>query len=219
MSQELPQSQVWALIRFRGDDLLGPIKATAAIHTYHCGEQIYGTDDIRNDWYRVVIGAARNCLLLPDGRRRIVDFFLAGDFFGLGAENGLHLTVEAASDGAVVVRYPRRQVEALADSNPLIGRGVREVALQAVSRSHSRMLILGRVTAIEKVMSFLAEMAQRSSGPDAMIDLQVSRYDIADYLALSVETVCRALTQLQYRHRIAMHGKRRIKIIRNLQLR
>jgi CRP/FNR family nitrogen fixation transcriptional regulator len=43
--------------------------------------------------------------------------------------------------------------------------------------------------------------------------LPVSRYDIADYLAVSVETVCRALTDLRQRGVIRLAGKRTIKIL------
>ncbi|HEX4157368.1 MAG TPA: helix-turn-helix domain-containing protein [Rhizomicrobium sp.] len=206
-----PQSHEY--IRSSDGDALHAMEPLATTRTCRCGQQIFGADDVRQDWYRVVSGAARNYLLLADGRRRIVDFFLAGDYFGFGSRNANHLTVEAAREGTVIACYPRRQVEALADSSPALGRGIREVAVEAVSRSHARMFILGRVTAVEKVMAFLAEMAVRSSELDhTVVVLQMSRYDIADYLALSVETVCRALTELQHRGAIALQAKRRIQI-------
>jgi CRP/FNR family transcriptional regulator, nitrogen fixation regulation protein len=43
--------------------------------------------------------------------------------------------------------------------------------------------------------------------------LPVSRYDIADYLAVSVETVCRSLTDLRHRGVITLVGKRTVKIL------
>jgi DNA-binding transcriptional MocR family regulator len=45
------------------------------------------------------------------------------------------------------------------------------------------------------------------------VDLPMSRYDIADYLALSVETVSRAMTDLQQRGAIALAGTRRVTIV------
>ena len=45
------------------------------------------------------------------------------------------------------------------------------------------------------------------------MELPVSRYDIADYLAVSVETVCRAITDLQHRGVIALADKRTVKIL------
>ena len=38
-------------------------------------------------WYCVISGAARKYALLSDGRRRIIDFLLPGDFFGFRARH------------------------------------------------------------------------------------------------------------------------------------
>jgi CRP/FNR family nitrogen fixation transcriptional regulator len=41
----------------------------------------------------------------------------------------------------------------------------------------------------------------------------MSRYDIADYLAISVETVSRALTKLRHRGAIKLLGTRIVRIV------
>jgi CRP/FNR family nitrogen fixation transcriptional regulator len=53
----------------------------------------------------------------------------------------------------------------------------------------------------------------RTSEVKGQVELPVSRYDIADYLAVSVETVCRSITDLQQRGVITLAGKRTIKIL------
>jgi CRP/FNR family transcriptional regulator, nitrogen fixation regulation protein len=45
------------------------------------------------------------------------------------------------------------------------------------------------------------------------VELPVTRYDIAEYLAVSVETVCRAITDLQHRGVITLAGTRTVKIL------
>ncbi|WP_074827860.1 MULTISPECIES: helix-turn-helix domain-containing protein [Bradyrhizobium] len=45
------------------------------------------------------------------------------------------------------------------------------------------------------------------------MELPVTCYDIAEYLAGSVETVCRAITDLQHRGIITLAGKRTVKIL------
>jgi CRP/FNR family nitrogen fixation transcriptional regulator len=76
------------------------------------------------------------------------------------------------------------------------------------------MLTLGRMTALEKVGSFLLEMAERSSKEtEGAVVLPMSRYDIADYLALAVETVSRALTDFKHRGAITFVGVHRVKIL------
>jgi CRP/FNR family transcriptional regulator, nitrogen fixation regulation protein len=83
-----------------------------------------------------------------------------------------------------------------------------------VSRLQGQLLILGRTTATEKVGSFLLKMSERLSGHySEKVVLPMSRYEIADYLAISVETVCRAMTNLSHRGVITFSGKRRVQIV------
>ncbi|HEX9464090.1 MAG TPA: helix-turn-helix domain-containing protein [Alphaproteobacteria bacterium] len=177
------------------------------------GDQIYGREDPVDCWYRIVSGMARKSTIFPDGRRRIVDFLLPDDFFGFSAREQRYFDVEAVSDGTVVAAYSRRAVEELAETEPEVGRLLRNLAFESISRLQARILILGRVTAVRKVGAFLLEMAARSSRPDLPLVLTMSRYDIADYLALSVETVSRAITHLQGRGCIALLGKHEIKLL------
>jgi CRP/FNR family nitrogen fixation transcriptional regulator len=74
-------------------------------------------------------------------------------------------------------------------------------------------LILGGVTALEKVGSFFLSLDRRGSDRRGQVELTVTRYDIAEYLAISVETVCRAITDLQQRGVITLAGKRTIIIL------
>jgi CRP-like cAMP-binding protein len=57
-------------------------------------------------------------------------------------------------------------------------------------------MILGGVTAVEKVGSFLLALDGRASN-EGSVELPVTRYVVAEYLAVSVETVCRAIADLQ----------------------
>ena len=99
-------------------------------------------------------------------------------------------------------------------SNPETARELRQVAFETITRLQAQLLTLGRITAIEKVGSFLLDMARRSApGRRNSVALPVSRYDIADYLAVSVETVSRSLTDLKQRGVIKFSGTRTLKIV------
>jgi len=56
--------------------------------------------------------------------------------------------------------------------------------------------MLGHKNAREKLAAFLLEMSDRIAPGEADFRLPMSRYDIADYLCLSPETVCRNFTQM-----------------------
>jgi CRP/FNR family nitrogen fixation transcriptional regulator len=113
----------------------------------------------------------------------------------------------------VLASYPGQRVEALAQRDVEFARELRDVALQSLSRTQAQLLIIGGVTALEKVSSFLLSLDCRASNGRGQVVLPFSRYDIAEYLAVSVETVCRSFTNLQQRGAITLAGKRTVKIL------
>ena len=165
-------------------------------------------------WYRVLAGAAEKCAVLSDGRRQIVDLALPGDFFAFSASMDGQYFIEAIADDTLLACYPRARVEMVAGANPEVARALHEVALAAVARAERQILILGQMTAAEKVVAFLLSMVERLSGDGKdEVTLPVSRYEIADYLAISAETVSRSLTELRRRGAISIKGTRKIRIL------
>jgi CRP/FNR family nitrogen fixation transcriptional regulator len=175
--------------------------------------------------YRMAAGAARRCALSADGRRRIVDLLFPGDFFGFDGEARVGATIEALVDGSVALRYPRREIEALADADPQAARAIREIAFAAIARLETQISLLGRVNAVEKVGAFLLalEERQRSAGQprchSARVTLPVSRCDIGDFLALAPETVSRSLAALERRGAIRLPAPRDVDIVDRAALR
>lgn len=173
---------------------------------YHCAEQTQYL-------FRVVTGAARKCSLTADGRRQIVDFLLPGDVSGFCARDAHDFSTEVISSGTMIARYPRRGMEDLAESDPQVSRWIREMAFNSISRLQVRTLILGHTSALARMSAFLLEWSDRCAEPSAAaINLPMSRYDIADYLAMAVETVSRAITSLRSRRVIAFRSTRRFSI-------
>jgi CRP/FNR family nitrogen fixation transcriptional regulator len=199
--------------RIPGDRALGELERLAILARYGIGESIYRFNDPIEHWFRIVAGAARKSTLTGDGRRHIVDFILPGDLFGFDAAEGRQFCVETIVPGTLIARYPRRSAERLADADPQIARIVREAAFEAIARLQRRMVTLGRTSALEKVSAFLLEMADRyPTAANQTVLLPMSRYDIADYLAMAVETVSRTLTELRARHTIALGAARQVRI-------
>jgi CRP-like cAMP-binding protein len=57
----------------------------------------------------------------------------------------------------------------------------------------------------ERIVSFLLHIAERSDAEEGLaFDLPMSRQDIADYLGLTIETVCRMLSELKRERVIAI---------------
>jgi CRP/FNR family nitrogen fixation transcriptional regulator len=81
-----------------------------------------------------------------------------------------------------------------------------------ITRMHSHALMLIK-TAHERVGSFLLDMAERISVDD-LIELPMSRQDIADYLGITIETVSRTFTSLESTATIWLPSSRAV-VLRN----
>jgi CRP-like cAMP-binding protein len=158
--------------------------------------QIYNQGDPADYCYKILSGCARTVYLTEDGRRQLDEFLMVGDLLGFDAFGTHDFAAEAVSN-VVLRRYPRRTVDKLADSNIVLMRRLRDMGSMGLQRAHSRML-LGRKTATERIASFLLEMAERLPGSHPhVLQLPMTRVDIADHLCLTIETVCRVLAHLR----------------------
>jgi CRP/FNR family transcriptional regulator, nitrogen fixation regulation protein len=194
--------------------LLQSLDSLAVILPFRRGQEVCRQGQSADYWFYVVSGAARRCAIRPDGRRQIVDLLLPGNFFGFTVFDHHDYTVEAVAKDTVLAAYPRRRVEMVTDSDPTLARELRQVIIEALARLQAQLLIIGRITAPEKVGSFILELAERLSPAGAdRVALPISRYDIAECLAVSVETVSRSLTDLRQRGLIEMSGTRTVRIV------
>ena len=160
-------------------------------------DEIHPEGEASQYTYRVVTGCVRSARLTEDGRRQVGEFYLPGDMVGLDDLECRDYAIEAVTD-AELRRYPRRMMEALADSHSALSRRLRDVAFSRLRAAHGRMMLLGRGSAPERVAFFLLEMESRLGhrGPD-MMELPMGRADMADHLGLTVETICRVLTGMK----------------------
>jgi CRP/FNR family transcriptional regulator, nitrogen fixation regulation protein len=167
--------------------------------------EIHGQGDQAAWCYRVISGCIRVVNLMEDGRRQISEFLMAGDTLGFDALETYDFAAEAVSD-VVVRRYPRRMVDALAERNITLARRLRDVTSTSLRVAHARLVLLGRKTASERIATFLIEMFDRLPQARAnVVDLPMSRTDMADHLGLTIETVCRVLAHLRREGTIAIN--------------
>lgn len=173
---------------------------------------------VAGSYYKVMSGAVRLYKLLPDGRRHIADFFVAGDVFGLTSRATYDFTAEAITD-ATVVGY-RWQVHDPID--PGVGRSLLATVCAGLAAAQEQALVLGRMSAAERLSTFLLRMAERTGHRDEtapVVDLFMSRTDIADHLGLTTETVSRTFTEFKRRRLIALEGTTHVALLQLQALR
>lgn len=173
--------------------------------------EIYAEGSQSKHWYQVEAGVVRSVILFADGQRHIANFNFAGDYFGLEFGNRRKFSAEAVTD-CVLYRYPRRTIEQLISELPQVARQLWNLSLKDLAQAQSRATVLGRMNATMRVASFLLELSERQ-GSATLLDLPMSRTDIADYLGLTIETTCRVLTRLAEVRLIGIPDPHHIQII------
>ncbi|WP_435530236.1 helix-turn-helix domain-containing protein [Phyllobacterium ifriqiyense] len=165
------------------------------ISFYAPGTEIYAQGEKAGTIYQVEFGAVRVFRLLADGRRQISAFYLAGEIFGLEADENHHFYAEAIT-GTNLRLFPRWKLND-------ISQEMFSLTLRSLTRAQEHLLVLGRQTAAERVAAFLLDMADRQGGLE-QVDMPMSRMDIGDYLGLTIETVSRVFSRLKDKGIIAL---------------
>ena len=186
-------------------DLLEQFGTTISVQR---DREIHGQGDQADCCYRILSGCVRMVKLMEDGRRQIGEFLMAGDLLGFDALGTYDFAAEAVSD-VVLRRYPRRMVDALAESNVALTRRLRDMTVG----QPAHWLMRG--------WCCWAARPRRSGSPPScwrwrsgcrnahahVLDLPMSRTDIADHLGLTIETVCRVLAHLRREGTIAIEPR------------
>ena len=180
--------------------------------SYARNEEIFGEGEPAEYLYKVVSGWVRSCKILDDGRRQVTGFHMVGEVFGLEPDEAHHFSAEAVNDTVILV-VKRSAIIGLAARDPDICRQLWAMTARELQRVQDHMLVLGCMSAKQRVAAFLLQMALRGSGGDE-IELPMSRQDIADYLGMTIETVSRTMTQLEKDTAIDLASSRRI-VLRN----
>jgi CRP/FNR family nitrogen fixation transcriptional regulator len=170
--------------------------------------EIYGEEEPAEYFYQVIRGAVRTYKVLNDGRRQIGAFHLPGDIFGLEAGEVHAFSAEAIANSVVRVAK-RSSIVSMAARDSKLAADIFARTAGSLRQAQEHMLLLGRKNAEERVATFLLDMGRRESAAD-IIELPMSRQDMADYLGLTIETVSRTLTHLESKAVIDLPSSRRI---------
>ena len=180
------------------------------------GQSLFHEGDPANRVFTLTNGALKLYKLLPDGRRQVTGFMFPGDFLGISVDDEHAFTVEALTDSRLCW-FPRQRFGGFAESHPQLERELYRLAAHELAAAQTQMVLLGRKTAEERLASFfitLLARAEKSTGEGVrLIDLPMSRIDIADYLGLTKETVSRILATLKSKRVIRLAALDRVEVL------
>lgn len=176
--------------------------------TLRAKEYVFRAGQPRQSLFLVHAGFFKTSLASADGREKITGFRMRGDLLGLDSlGTGSYACDAIALDIGEVWELPYSD---LCGSLPEFEQRVTSFLAAEIRRDWNLMLALATLSADQRVVSFLLDMATRLGtlgfSRQHMI-LRMTRADLGSFLALKLETVTRALSRLQDKGLIAVKGR------------
>jgi CRP/FNR family transcriptional regulator len=181
---------------------------------FDIGSAVFWEGDAAKDVFEVVSGVLRIFKILGDGRRVITGFIYPGDLLGVSLRDRYLYTAEAVTP-VKVRRFARRRFDEEIARCPELRPQLFARLCDEMAAAQNQMVLLARKTAEERVCSFLLLVARRMQvdGDSApLIDIPMTRLDMADYLGLTIETVSRSMTKLTNAGVITPSGRHSVSI-------
>jgi CRP/FNR family transcriptional regulator len=175
------------------------------------GDALYRANDAFKSIYAVRVGSFKTVVMHRDGREQITGFQIAGDTLGLdGVDAGHHNCDAIALEDSTVCIIPFGQLEKLCRESRPIQHHVHQMMSREIVRESGQMMLLGTMTAEQRVAMFLLTLSRRFNAlgySAAEFNLRMTREEIGCYLGMKLETVSRMFSKFQRKQLVDTHGK------------
>ena len=179
------------------------------------GQTLYREGDKFQYIYAVRSGTLKSSLMLADGREQVSGFHIAGELVGLdGVAQGRHASATMALEDTEICAIPYTHLTDLAGGTASMQHTVSRMMSREILREHSLMMLLGSMSADERLAAFLLNLSQRFAArgySEREFHLRMSRAEIGSYLGLKLETVSRTFSAFQ-QQRLLEVDKRHVRI-------
>ncbi len=162
---------------------------------------LFSEGDRARHVFTLVEGTAKLTRLLADGRQQVLGFRFSGDVLGYTPGATYPLAAELLTT-ARICRIDRTRLDGLLRRYPALERRLLDLCVRELASTQEQLVSVGRRNAEARVAAFLLSLAEagRQRGLDgAVLDMPMTRADIADFLGLTLETVSRCITAFRRR--------------------
>jgi len=160
---------------------------------------LFENGEIFTSLYAIRTGFFKTSVASEDGREQVTGFQMAGEIIGLdGIVNDRHTCNALALEDAEVCVMPFDHIEDLSREFPVLQKHVHKIMSREIVREHGMMMLLGNMSAEERLANFLVNLVQRlfaRGQSQSEFILRMSREEIGSYLGLKLETVSRTFSK------------------------
>ena len=180
------------------------------------GERLTDDDGApTGNWDIAVVAQGSAAVRKPfrDGRRAITDYLFPGELIhvdGDRAQRGRQITT---SRDFRVCLVPKLDAAFDADDCHCLERYIRNDAISHIEDLREMLAALARLGPKERLAHLLCGLREKLNPEGRTVRLPLSRSDIADLIGIRVETVSRALHDLEQASLIRRNGPKTIEIL------
>ncbi|PXW25437.1 helix-turn-helix domain-containing protein [Paraburkholderia caballeronis] len=175
------------------------------------GEALYRVGDPFDNLYAVRSGSLKTVMAHRDGREQVTGLRLAGEPLGLdGISTNVHTCTAVALEDSSVCIVPYSALKHMCRETGAMQDRLHRLMGEQLIRETSQMMVLGSLSADERVAAFLLDVSERNGQrgySHAEFNLRMTREDMGSYLGMTLETVSRTLSRFQKRGLIDAQGK------------
>jgi CRP/FNR family transcriptional regulator len=175
------------------------------------GEALYRSGDTFDNLYAVRSGSLKTTMAYRDGREQVTGLRLSGEALGFdGITDDKHACSASALEDSTVCIIPYVALKRLCREISAMQERMHKLMGEQIVREAAQMMVLGSLSADERVASFLLDVSERNAKrgySPAEFNLRMTREDMGSYLGTTLETVSRTLSRFQKRGLIDTQGK------------
>ncbi len=208
------------------EDELSRLGAVTWHRKFPSGHVIHAEGEVPPSFCAILSGVVKLMKSLPNGNQQIVGLARPGDFLGRPFGGEARASAVAASE-IKLCWFPRATIEGLASESSAVKDWLYEHVADELEKAQEWIMLLGRMTAEQKIAAFLLSVMRdqrpqepgpaRPAAADVIIELPLSRTEIADYLGLTIETVSRQIARLRER-KVVTVGNSRTMVVHQAQV-
>jgi CRP/FNR family transcriptional regulator, nitrogen oxide reductase regulator len=197
-------------------DELAEVDRRCRVEDYAAGQAVLHEGQRASRLYVVATGTAKVVRPTLEGTEVLLDVARPGDFFGtlpaLGSDMYTH-SVWALTP-MCVLSLDASSFDQILDANPSVARAGLRVVATRLERAHSHLHAMAAASSQQRIAAALVMLARRAGverKDGLLLDLPLSRDDLASLTGTASETVSRVLAQME-RDGLISTGRRWIEI-------
>lgn len=183
--------------------------------SYLAGERIYSPGETANSVYIISSGKARIYRLSENGREQLIRLLVPGEFTGELAlfKEGIYEAYAESIEDTRICMIHHSDFKLLLESYPEISVKMLATLANRLSSSEEQSMMIGTETAKERIMHYLTKSAVVNTNNEIVVNLKITKRDLASYLGVTPETLSRQWRVLEEEGVIVQKSRSLVKLI------